>query len=220
MSNKGNPPLVISPTAALRGAREYAHSTDIYEWILAGAEKAYGVPCVGAITVNFRHVSDREPVLVFQPLGVQGKTPVDAMADFQLQVGSHTAVGWIKPSANMVTKRKAYDEKNIWDSARHSEQAYELCQDIDAAPIEVVTALAVLLLNTEKPPQAGHKWFLGRLQLLRPLERANTATTRISIRRALPNGMVRLDVKACGSSVGMMLFALGKSIIKDVQSDD
>lgn len=196
---------IYRPDVALRGARIYVHSTDLYAELMVGAARAGWTPLV-AIDLRIKQLIRTAPEFRFD-----GETAVgdsDAAGRFALAVGLHTFHGRIVATDRPVTVRRPYDERRIWDLARLAERQISLTGESGMAPIEVVTALGVLLHNTVLPPPTGMRWLLARLTLVRPLEPSDARTVNESLEHVL-GGSTRTALTAADGPLGTMQFILG-----------
>ncbi len=200
------------PPSALRGRRLYVHSTDLYADILAGAEALFGGPCDGALSLTLRTTFDRAPRILYRAHTRDAAGIADAVVEFSLGVAQQRVDGWVVADGPQVTARKSYDEQPIWSAAVHDGDSVTLAHDPGAAPIEVLTALGVALLNRRLPPPTGRKWLLGRLQLGRPLRDSDSAALRLSLRANAKGDVARLNVAVGDEALGAMMFLLGSGV--------
>ncbi len=74
--------IVHIPPAALRGTRDYVHSTDLYEEIMAGAAAA-GLAFAGPIDLKIAGKITRQPAYRFFPADAADNTGASAICRFR-----------------------------------------------------------------------------------------------------------------------------------------
>ena len=200
--------LVHAPPMAFRAARNYVHSTDLYPAVLDGA-RTLGLGVVdGPVRLTMRRLITAQPELRYGVKVGEGEREPDAAGDFSLGIGLRQVDGVILPTDLPVAARKPYDETPIWEAARIEGRRIALASEIPgAAPIEIVTALAVLLHNRCLPPQEGEKWLLASLELVRPLAPDDGARIELAIERQLGTAVTRTCIRRAGAMLGAMAFA-------------
>jgi hypothetical protein len=195
---------------AFRGARHYLHSTDLYAELIAGAAK-HGRPVDGAIDIRFKRPIVTQVEFHFDG-DVEAEDSGAAEARFAIGVGDRTIFGRISATGSPVIDRKPYDEQRIWSRAQIADRSVSLAADSGCEPIEVVTALGVLLHNTVFPVAAGNRWLLARLSLLRPLRAADATGTSISIERSVGHSMTQSRLASSHGALGQMSFIVGAAV--------
>jgi hypothetical protein len=197
---------VYAPPMAFRATRDYMHSTDLYPAILEGAS-ALGLGVVdGPVHLAIRRLISRQPVFHYGDPAVP-RDAGTAAGDFSLGIGDRVIEGVILQGAIPVAARKAYDETSIWREARIDGHRLSLsAAPSGATPIEIVTALAVLLHNRSLPPPAGEKWLLATLDLVRPLAAADGERIELEIERRLGAAVTRTRIRCTDAPVGAMAF--------------
>jgi hypothetical protein len=203
------PPQTYAPVMMFKGARHYLHSTDVYPELIAGAA-ACGWRIDGAIDIRFKKPLMTQPTFHFDG-AVEVAESAAAPARFGFGVGGNTVFGRIEATGMPVTGRKAYDERTLWDSARIVGRSISQSGASGYQPIEVVTALTLLLHNTLLPVTApGRRWLLARLSLTRPLQPGDAETT-IEIRHAVGRSMTRSALTTPSETLGEILFIVGQT---------
>jgi hypothetical protein len=197
------------PQAVLRASRTYYHSTDCYLDLLAGVEQIFGACCDGSMMITFRSLSNLVPRFIFAAPNTTTQRPSSATSDFRVGLRGGMHYGWIVPGDAQIILHRPYDETPVAQAARLDGQSLVIDCDTGMQPIEVVTALGVLLLNRLQPPPLGRKWLAGRLQFNSPLASTLSSSARVALRGSNPGGVMRLDVTSGGAQVGSMLFSLG-----------
>jgi hypothetical protein len=193
------------PAAAFRGSRDYVHSTDIYEQIVAGANVMNLIPS-GKIDLHIRRKISSRPTYQFSRRAFPGEQDA-AYANIELS-GSEWLVQVISAS-QPVEATKAYDEQRIFDASVIEENSIALRRNIGMRPIEVVTALAVELHKALFPPGALQRWLLGRLEVSRPLGMRDAEFMAIEIERRIGKNITRSRVIAEEGAIGSLTFILG-----------
>lgn len=204
--------LVYRPIVALRGARSYVHSTDLYAEILSGAQALFGAPCQGPLTITFRALCAGTPRIFYCKSDPSEGEPV---AEFSIGVAHLRVAGAVLSEPPCVSARKPYDETRICAAATIDGDAIASQRDVGAEPIEVLTALGVALLNTRLPPK-GSKWLLGKLQLTRPLRGEDAGGIRLALRANAAGNVAQLQALSEGQALGNMMFMLHKVVAVDV----
>ena len=200
-------PFVHAPEATYRGTRNYVHSTDVYEEILAGA-RAGGLMVEGPFDLRMRKRIKHTPIYHFAP-AEEGESDVQAAATCAFRSGGKDWRVLVSEGGVPVTSRKPYDEAPVWSQARHEEKAVALDGGTGMRPIEVVTALGVLLHKTMFPPGEEQRWMLVQLELSRLLEAGDSRRMTIVLERSIGATMTRSSVIGEDGRVGRMLFVLG-----------
>jgi hypothetical protein len=201
--------FVHAPTLDFRGTRNYIHSTDLYEELIAGAASAGLPPIDGNVELRFRNPIITQPEFHF---GDDVATSHGAAGSFTLGITDRTLSGQIVASDRPVSGRKSYEESRIWTHAQMDDQRVEIAVDSGMKPIEVVTALAVLQHNTLFPPPPERRWFLTRLFLARRLVSDDARAISIAVERVIGRTMTRCTVTTPMGQLGNLDFILGKLI--------
>jgi len=192
-----------------KGARHYLHSTDLYPELIAGAA-ACGWRVDGTIDIRFKRSIATQPIFHFDG-SVGGAESAAAAAEFTLGVGKETVVGRIVGSDRPVTGRKTYDERGIWNLANIADRSVCLLGDSGYAPIEVATALTLLLHNKVLPVTIpGRRWLLARLSLNRPLAPADAIDISVEIRQVIGRSMTSSALTTSRGALGQIVFMVGQ----------
>jgi hypothetical protein len=193
------------PAAAFRGSRDYVHSTDVYEEIIAGASVMNLRPS-GKIDLYIRRKIVSRPIYHFARQAFAGREEV-AYARIEL-----SGMDWLVRVINTehpVEVVKAYDEQRIFDASSIEENSISLRQNLGMRPIEVVTALSVKLHKALFPPGPRQRWLLGRLDLSRPLSKRDAEFMAIEIERMVGKNITRSRIVADEGAIGSLTFMLG-----------
>jgi hypothetical protein len=195
-----------SPTVAFRGARKYVHSTTLYEEILVGA-KALGLDVDGPIELTVRRLMTMQPELRYSlaPPGVADDTRVG----FGIEVGGVRWHGIVVDRGEPVVHRRPYDETPIWEHAVQEGKAIRLEQDTGMRPIEVVTALNLLLHRKLFSIAEGRHWYLARMYLARPLWSEDAQMVQLELARNFADRLTRSLITMGDRSIGYLEFMLG-----------
>lgn len=198
-------PFEHSPVATFRGARDYVHSTDLYEEIVAGAQAA-GVVVEGPIDLRIRGRITHRPIYAFAPCADAPDRHAPATCTYR----SGTA-RWgvtIRESEEPVSARKPYDESPASRFSRIDGRSIELVAPTDMRPIECLTALGVALHRTALPPPNGKRWMLGQLTLSRALIAEDAIWLKAAIVRIVGDAIARSTIVARDGELGAMVFIL------------
>lgn len=209
MKDAANPPFpaVRVPIVAYRGTRTYVHSTDLYIELMAAAV-TLGLALDGPVDLRFKRAITSQVEFHFDG-EVESDEAGAAPARFAIGSGDRTVFGRIAATGLPVTGRKPYDEHRIWDLARIDGRSVTLSGNTGCAPIEVVTALGVLLHNTIHKPPLGSRWLLSRLALDRPLRATDAVEMKVAITREIGRTMTRSSLAASEAAIGTMDFIVG-----------
>lgn len=198
-------PLVnIMPKAALRGSRNYVHSTDLYEGI-SEAVAAAGLAFDGPVDFRIRSKIVTRPRFAI----VSGESSAkDCAASCAFSSMDRSYLVLIEASDQPVTARKPYDEGPAAAFSTVEGQKASLTGPTGLRPVEAVTALAVLLHKRALPPPPGQRWMLGQMTMRRALAETETATLALEIDRRLGSTMTRTRIDAADGVLGSMIFIL------------
>ena len=105
---------LYAPELSFRGARNYVHSTDLYEHLLAGLTGAGIGPVDGPMMLTIRRKIAAQPEFHFFPAGDARE---GASADFLVTARSQEIRGVIRESIRPVLQQREYDERPIWNAA-------------------------------------------------------------------------------------------------------
>ena len=200
---------VYTPDVAYRGTRTYVHSTDLYAEILAGCEQLdLGIPD-GPMQLRFRRALTAQPAICFTITVDDGGA--DPAVEFFVTIAGQRVAGMVRATTRPVTRRASYDERPIWDRAILRGTVIALREECAAAPIEVLTALAVLQHRALCPPAPGNRWMLGRLELARPLRSIDAGALEVTLCRQIGGRMTRSTIASDGAALGQMDFILGEA---------
>jgi hypothetical protein len=198
--------FVHTPDMKFRAARNYVHSTDLYEELLRGAEAA-GLDIDGKIELKMRRLLRKQPE--FRYVRSPENLSKDAPVEFSLSAAGVLWRGTVCERDAPVVNRKSYDEAPIWMHAVPEGRTVRLDQETGMRPIEVVAALGVLLHRRQFPIAQDRKWYLARLDLLRPLVAHDARTVCLELTRNLGATMTRSAVSTVDGLIGHLDFILG-----------
>ena len=198
--------FVFEPEARLRGARDYVHSTDLYEEIASGASQA-GLQFSGPLDFRIRAKVTRRPRYLFQPAG----EAVGAnAATCTFRSGGEAWVAVVTETDQTVVARKPYDEGPAARLSKVEGKKAVLDGATGLRPIEALTALAVHLHKSALPPPAGLRWMLGQLTLSRALEPGDVVQLALEIDKQIGPATTRTRITARDGVIGTMIFILAQ----------
>jgi hypothetical protein len=197
-------PFVFEPEACLRGTRDYVHSTDLYEEIVARATRA-GLRLSGPLDFRIRAKVTHRPRYLYQ----RADQPVPAnAATCTFMNGSEAWVAVVTETDQPVTERKPYDEGPAARFSVIEGLKAVLNGPTDMRPIEALTALAVHLHKTALTPPAGQRWMLGQLTTSRALMAEDASMLTLEIDRQIGKSTARTRITAHDGVIGNMIFIL------------
>ncbi|MCC8980665.1 hypothetical protein [Bradyrhizobium acaciae] len=195
--------LLFEPAAAFRGSRDYVHSTDIYEEILAGA-RYHGIPLDCGFDLRILRKICCRPVYSFIKDGDVDTADAAAIA---LLPGSSWQVK-ITETAEPVLARKSYDEQKIFSASRIAGSRISLAEPVGMRPVEVATALSVNFHKSSFPPNPGTRWLLARLELSRLFRDEESDDLAIELERRVGKKMTRSRIVSADGAIGTLTFIL------------
>ena len=196
--------FVFEPEAKLRGSRDYVHSTDLHEEIVAGATQA-GLSFKGPVDFRIRAKITHRPRYLYQP--VDQPVAVNA-ATCTFMSGSQAWVAVVTETDQFVTERKPYDEGPAAQFSTVEGLKASLNGPTQMRPIEALTALAVHLHKTALTPPSGQRWMLGQLSISRALEPDDAHMLTLDIDRQIGKTTTRTQITAHDGVIGTMIFIL------------
>jgi hypothetical protein len=200
--------FIFEPETRLRGTRDYVHSTDLYEQIVAGA-RAAGLSFHGPLDFRIRGKITHRPRFAYQLASL----PADPnVVTCTFTSGNENWMAVVSESDEIVTACKPYDEG---PAAKHSIVVglkASLNGQSGMRPIEALTALAVHLHKTSLPPPAGRRWMLGRLSTSRVLSERDGSLLTLDIDKQIGTSTTRTRITAHDGVIGSMIFILEKGL--------
>jgi hypothetical protein len=198
--------FVHTPSVAFRAHRDYLHSTTLYKELLAGAEAAGVIPD-GALELRARRLMRRQPELHYSRSPLAAST--DAPAVFTVQANGVVWHGAVVESDLPIAERKPYDETPIASRAVIEDTSIRVAGPNGMHPIEVITSLTLLLHQRLFKIGDDRKWYLARLELMRPLQASDGDNTRIGLVRRFGTTMTRSSIAAGEERIGQIEFIAG-----------
>lgn len=199
--------FIYEPPTALRGSRDYVHSTDIYEEIVNGAVLA-DLGFDGPVDLRIRRKIMCRPRYVYFPAG---EAVGEASVICSFKSGGVGYVAAVTETADPVMVLKQYDETPAARISRIEGRTARLDGETGLRPIEAVTALAVHLHKAALPPAAGKRWMLVQLSIRRPLAETETKWLGLYIDKLVGTTMTRTRIDAHDGPLGTMIFMLATS---------
>lgn len=194
--------FIHEPPAALRGSRNYVHSTDIYEEIVKGAALA-NLGFEGPVDLRIRRKLVRRPrytyIIAGEPVGAAAVTCA-------FQSRGTTYVVAVTETEDRVIERNAYDENWVVTNSAIEACTASIDGESGLRPIEALTALAVHLHKMALPPSVAQRWMLGQLSIRRPLAEAETRWLVLHIDKLIGATMTRTRIDAQDGPLGTMIF--------------
>jgi hypothetical protein len=195
--------LLFEPAAAFRGPRDYVHSTDIYEEIMAGA-RYHGVALDCGLDLKILNRICYRPVYSFVRDGDVDTADAAAIA---LLPGSPWQVKIIETTEPVVA-RKSYDEQKIFNASRIAGNRISLVEPVGMRPVEIATALSVKFHKFGFPPDPGTRWLLARLELSRLFRDEDSVGLAIELERRVGKKMTRSRIVSADGVIGALTFIL------------
>jgi hypothetical protein len=199
--------FVHAPKVAFLASRNYVHSTDLYQELMAGA-RALGFDIDGPIELRIRRLITNQPE--FHYAQSSKGLPSDSPGVFSLSASGILWHGVIFERDAPVVHRKPYDEMELWTHAVQDGEAILFEGKTCMQPIEVVTALNLLLHRRLFSIAHDRKWFLTRIALRLPLLAEDARAVRIELTRTLGAKMTRSSIETGRGSIGSLEFMLGE----------
>lgn len=198
-----------SPQVPFRGTRAYVHSPEVYDSLLAGAEKLGFGAVEGLVRISLRKLARRQLRYFFRDPDFDGARNPEAVLDFALGVGGQVIDGWAEETDEDVTERRPYDESPIHDAAEIEGDKASVSRQTPYSPFEVAASVSVLLHNTTSPPPAGLKWLASRYDLKRPFADSDGTGMEVEIVHRLGAKMTKSEIRCAGERLGYVYFSLG-----------
>jgi hypothetical protein len=198
------PIFVHEPETALRGSRDYVHSTDLYDQIAASVASA-GLAFEGPIDFKIKARIVHRPR---HTIVAAGQAMADAVATCTFTSNGQDFMVAVTETNALVTARKPYDESPAAKASHIEGREAVLAGETGLRPVEAVTALAVHLHKTALPPAAGLRWMLGQMSIRRPLAETETRTLTLAIDRTIGSTMTRTRMEAHDGVLGTIIFIL------------
>ena len=200
------PSFVHAPSVAFRAHRDYLHSTTLFKELLAGAEAA-GLAPEGPIELRVRRLMRRQPELHYSPSPIAAFE--DAPAVFSLQASGAVWHGAVVERELPIVAREPYDETPIASRAVVESTSVQVAGPTGMHPIEIITSLTLLLHQRLFKIGDDRKWYLARLELMRPLQASDGDNTRIGLVRRFGTTMTRSSIAAGEERIGQIEFIAG-----------
>jgi len=200
------PSFVHAPSVTFRAHRDYLHSTTLFKEMLAGAEAAGLVP-EGPIELRVRRLMRRQPELHYSPSPIAAFE--DAPAVFSLQASGVVWHGAVVERELPIIAREPYDETPIVSRAVIESTSVRVGGPTGMHPIEIVTSLTLLLHQRLFKIGDDRKWYLARLELMRPLQASDGDNTRIGLVRRFGTTLTRSSIAVGEERIGQIEFIAG-----------
>lgn len=198
--------FTVRPPAQFRGGREYYHSTDLYEALVAALRGRGVQPSAFDLRIHDRIVT--EPRLSFAPGEAVAEAGERAAATARFETSTGPWHARVVAGAVPITGRRPYDESVIWSLTRRDGDAF-VAEDVPGvSPIEVVTAVAVHAHKVLLPPPPGARWLLAQIAGERMLESSETGFFRFELVRKVGKGTTQSAMCDRNGRFGKLLFVL------------
>ena len=198
--------FVHAPPVVFRAHRNYLHSTTLYREVLAGAE-ARGLVPDGPIELRVRRLIRSQPELRY------ARSPIalaeDAPAVFSLHANGALWHGAVVERDFPIDGREFYDESPISSQAVIEDTCIRVDGPSGMHPIEVITSLTLLLHQRLFTIGNDRKWYLARIELVRPLEVSDADRIRVELARRFGSTMTRSSITAGEERIGYIEFIVG-----------
>lgn len=192
-----------------RAQRNYIHTTDIYDFLLAGAEETGLGRVDGPVSIIIRKILRNHLEIHYLEPGDPLQKPENAVIDFTISIDGREIPGWFAETAAPVEERAAYDETPLWELTTIDGQAIRIKGESHCSPIEVVTALAVKLHPHLAPPPEGRKWLDVKLILNRPLKAEDGRDLCVEMVKRIGDRLTKSVISVPGEELGHIFFSLG-----------
>jgi hypothetical protein len=196
------PHFIYEPTVALRGTRDYLHSTDIYDLTILGAKIA-NLSFEGPLNLKIKARIICEPRLNY--FFDNSKIPESAVT-FKFKSGDKYFITTIEERLNTIKLKKNYDESAVFKLAKIDGRKAYIESETFLTPIETLTALGVFLNKNVFPLQFNERWMLGQLSISRPLCAIDSRRMLLIIDKNIGLHMNRIRIEAHDGYIGNMIF--------------
>lgn len=198
------PAFSVHPEPVLRGTRDYYHSTDLYEALVAGLAGQGIEPSAFDLKMKER-ITGCPRIDFFGDGPVDASPALAAVATFE--EGARRWLAHVCQEPDPIVARKPYDETAIWQRVWREDRAFVAEGCTGVSPIEVVTAVAVHAHRTVLPPVAG-RWLLAQMTARRMLGPSELDYFRFELGRQLGPNMTQSHLADRSGSFGKALFIL------------
>ena len=198
--------LTYLPQVAFRGARNYVHSTTMYEQLIQGA-RSLGLQIGGPLDMRVNRLITKQPRFLFTTDEVDGNAEQAAIISFH--AGENRWNCLISERDESVEQSEAYNEGPIREQAVVEGQTIRLNGGVDAKPFEIVTSLTLQLHNALLSIPSDRKWYLARIQLERLLSDDDKERLRITLVKKSGIRLTRCAIASGDTSIGTIDFMLG-----------
>lgn len=187
---------------AYKGQRDYLHGTDIYDGGMEALRRVAPDFAHGRLRMVIHEFARRQCDLVYATGPAPCPRPDDARTELWLSGG---VSAWLKETDRPVTRRRPYPEHEIVAGSSIGGQTIEAGPVQSFSPIESLVALTkelhLALRGREK------RWVFTRLELERPLERADVQGMQVELLRTLGDRLTKCAVRSMNQPLGHIFFS-------------
>ncbi|MEQ8228965.1 MAG: hypothetical protein RIA64_12840 [Rhodospirillales bacterium] len=199
-----------SPEFPAREGRNYLHTTDMYDFLIAGLAEIGRPPADGPISLLIRKKMFQQADFLYaeDPQELAGLE--DAPTQFTVTSGGQLLTGCLRLTDRPVERPEPYDETRIRAAAEIEGNSIWATGHSGASPIEVATSLNLRLHEVLFPCGPNEKWYDVRVDLNRPFEDEDACCLKMQFDRSIGRHLTRSLVIVNGETVGAIFFSLGK----------
>tara|TARA_R110001592_G_scaffold57277_1_gene174174 strand:+ start:53041 stop:53658 length:618 start_codon:yes stop_codon:yes gene_type:complete len=201
---------IMSPDFPSREGRGYLHTTDMYDFLIAGLAECGRPPADGPISLLIRKKMFKQADFYYadDPRELNGLD--DVPAQFTVTSGGQLLTGCLRLTDRPVNRVEPYDEKPIRAAAEIEGNSIWATADSGATPIEVATSLNLRLHEVLFPCGPDEKWYDVRVDLHRPFMASDAGRLKMQFDRSIGRHLTRSFVLVNDETVGAIFFSLGK----------
>jgi hypothetical protein len=199
------PEFTISLNAAFRGQRDYLHSTDLYDGIVAGLKDS-GIEATSFDLKMHDKITVKPEILFYRDLSPNLNIKPAAVAKFSSSQGGYTA--YVSNKGSLIQETKQYDEANIWSKVMVNNNFFEVKDCLPYSAIEVVTSVGVFAHKLLFPPPQGARWLLAQISCNRLLAESDVRYFKLELARKLGPKLTQSNLFDKHGVFGKLIFIL------------
>lgn len=186
-----------------KGARDYLHGTDTYNWLasLVDVPAAVSGP---VFTLTFRRLIRHQMTIV----RLEGKAAdPQLVAEFSLGSGAGTPRYGLRETGIVPTRRVAYDEDGLVRSCVIEGHSIQAPSSAPATPVELCVAMTKALHQTAFAGEK-RKWLFARLELARLFRPDDTQGLSVQIVQHVESRFSKSTLTREGEILGHIYFSV------------